>query len=243
MNGLRIFAVASLAASSFALVACSGGLASKSPEERVDAVKSAIADPTGNIDADSAQMVFDVSLQQAKFQELSAFLQGVPGLYGSVDASCHSDDKVDLSCSTAGAYTGNVTYDVHTKIGGGGTSTTVELKLEKVCKADACMDGSLVIGVETSEGGALTVMQGSLDMTDGSTSSHGEWGILVDAKADSQTVDLAVFDDSGASYVLETKVSGAEASVTLKGANGEFACTVDGTGASGSCSGAGSFSW
>lgn len=250
MNALRIFGLASIFAASFTLVACDGqgGLASKSPQERVDAVQSAISDPSGQVNKDSVQVVLDVAASQAKFEAMSDFLQSVPGLYGGqVDAKCVSgssaDGSVDLSCSSGGKASGKVSYKVETKVSGAGANVLVEMKFEDVCEDSTCIDGSMVVGVESSQTGASTVMQASLDMKAGSESTHGEWGIEVKSSEAGSSVNIAVFDDAGDSYVLSTEVTAESASVSIKGANGEFSCSYDAGGASGSCTGAGEFSW
>lgn len=251
MNALRTLGLVSIAAGSFSLVACSGGgIASKSPEERVDAVKSAISKPSGQVDAVHAKLALEASLSQSQFQTAGAFLQGIPGLTsGSVDAKCVSgsstDGKIDVGCSSGGKASGSVEVKVNVSAGASGSSELVEEKFDNVCENGTCLNGSLVVSVEASAQGSATIMQGSIDLDQNGKKSHGDWGTSVSTGAGGAKVDLVVFDDAGDSYVVSASVSAENATgkVTIKGANGEFSCQYDGGGETGSCSGAATFNW
>lgn len=254
MNALRTLGLASLFVGSFALVACDGSgggsLESKTPEERVDAVNSGLSKPSGEVNGPHAKLVLEASQSASGFQSISSFLDGIPGLSQTqVNAECatgsSSDGKVDLSCSSNGKASGEVSFKVSASAGGDATNALVEVTFDNVCQDDRCLDGSMVVSAETSATGTKTISQGSLDMTEGGETTHGEWGLAVTTGLSGVSVDVVVFDDAGDSYVLSTSVSAADASgkVTIKGANGEFSCSYDGGGVSGSCAGSTEFSW
>lgn len=250
MNALRSLGLVSIFGASFTLVACEGSgsatLENRSPEERIAAVEDALASPSGDVDASSAKIVLQGSLSLGGLDALDTFLDGVPGLSDGSDGSCStgssSDGSVDVSCSSDGQASGKASYSVHSSA----TRQLVEITLDQLCDDSRCLDGSLVVSVETTLSGEVsTIVQGSLDITEDGKTSHGEWGTSTQVSQSGVSVDTVVFDEDGDSYTVSTSVSGIDAAgkVTITGANGEFSCEYDAGGASGSCSGSGSFSW
>lgn len=246
MNVLRTLGLASIFVGSFSLVACSGGgIESKSPEERVDAVESAIKSPTGTVNAESITTV----LESSQSIETYGSMQFLNEIFGSkFDAKCLSgsatDGKVDASCATGGKATGEVSFQATVVASGASQSVTFSMTLANVCQDGTCLDGSLASVVNVSEGSTKTTVQGSFDMTKGGVTKHGDWGTTVSTGQGTGSVQIVTFDDAGNSYVLGASVAAdGTGSVTIKGANGEFSCSYDGGGAKGSCTGAGEFEW
>lgn len=246
MNALRTLGIASIVAGSFSLVACSGGgIESKSPEERVDAVQSAIKSPSGTVDATSVGLV----LEGSQSIELYGSMQFINEIFGSqIDAKCLSgsgtDGSADVSCMTGGKATGQISFKGTVATSAASTDVTFEMTLSNVCQDGKCLDGSLAAAISVSEGSTKTTVQGSFDMTNGGVTKHGDWGTMVSTGQGTASAQIVTFDDAGNSYVLSASASvDGTGEVTIKGANGEFSCSYDGGGEKGSCTGAGTFKW
>ena len=246
MFALRTLGFASLVAFSFSLVACSGGgIESKSPEERVATVQSAVKSPTGTVDATSAAVVLEGS-QSVELYNSMTFLNDIFGQ--ASDAKCLSgsgtNGKVDVSCATSGKATGEVSFTASVNATAAASDVIFSMTLSNVCQDGKCLDGSMAAQIHSSAAGSKVTVQGSFDMTAGGATKHGDWGIVVESGEGSSSVQLVTFDDAGASYVLSASASvDGSGSVTIKGANGEFACSYDAGGEAGSCTGAGEFKW
>lgn len=246
MFALRTLRFASIVVGSFSLVACSGGgIESKSPEERVSTVQSAVKSPTGTVDAESAPLVLAGS-QSIEVYDSMTFINEIFGQ--QMDAKCLSgsgtDGKVDVSCATSGKATGEISFTGSVKATATESDVIFGMTMSNVCQDDKCLDGSMAAQVTSSATGSKVTVQGSFDMTVGGVTKHGDWGVIVTSGEGNSSAQLVSFDDAGASYVLSASASAdGTGSVTIKGANGEFSCSYDAGGDKGSCTGAGEFKW
>ena len=255
MKTARFFGIVSLFIGSLTLVACEGDkeepgestFAEKSPEERVGAVEQGVEEPSGEVDSESAPDVLVRSQAEAKFDAWIEFFGGVPGLSdGALSATWSiggsTDGSLDLGCSSDGELSGEMVYEVSASA----TTQLVKVMMKEACDADTCLDGSLVVSVDTAKTGEVsTIIQGSVDVTADGETTHSEWGISATVGLTGTTETRVVFDGSGDSYVVSASVQGESSSgkVTIQGANGEFSCEYTDGGAAGSCSGSGSFEW
>lgn len=246
MNTLRTLGSFAVLASTLALAACDGGGSSSTgtPAERIDAVKSALSKPSGKLDATSAPGVIAGLQAQLDLSGISALLQGL-GTTASIPASCGTIDAtggtVDLSCTSDGKATGKVTLEVQAGASGSGASAYVSMTLENACEGGTCIDGTLVTSTEASASGAKVILDADFDATTAGATKHAHLGVSTSTGAAGSTVDVVVFDDAGDSFVVHTAVDAGGASVDIEGANGSFSCSH--SGAKGSCTGAGTFSW
>lgn len=219
------------------LAGCDGGEPSD-PHDQLALVQESLEAPTGTVDATTMK---SIATRFESFTKASAVI-GAYNFAGSAQASCTNGSDVDLACASQGQLSGSISYEIdEMSVKNSEVSATVIVEYHEACAGDVCIDGTAIVSVHTSETSTSTSLAVSLDVTEGGASEHLFLGEDASVDQDGARVKVVVFDEEVASYVLEASVEGGAASMSVKGENGEFSCSVSEAG--GECSGAASFSY
>jgi hypothetical protein len=246
MNMLRAFGSFVVVGLALSATACSSGTSgSSAAEEKIGEVDDAIATPTGTLDATTAPKVFVGFDAQTDFNGMSDVFAGI-GATGSIDAKCVSgatdtSGTVDVSCSSNGAATGSISYDIAASVGLSGVGAYVTMNLSNVCKAGVCMTGTIYTGTTTGTGGNKATTAAEVDITKDSAKKHVHFGVQTATGLGASSADIAIWDDAGKTYAIHVSTSSAGAEVSIEAANGKFSCSSEG--GTGSCTGSASFTW
>jgi hypothetical protein len=201
--------------------------------------EAAFRSPTGTVNATTAP----VMIPQASAQSSGSASFGMsPQAYAAMNGS--GSVTVDMGQLGMGA-SGTITEEYEAN----GGFEYVDLTYNHVClTADgmqSCMDGDGAVKVQVS-GGAMSVVMGA-DLTSriGKNTLDVKFGMELAMSSAGTETKILVFDEQGDSFVVvfEGTTGAASGSVRVIGANGTFKCTLGADGASGSCTGAGSFSF
>lgn len=213
--------------------------APEEPEDKVGAVKQALEEPSGTVDESS---VADVHARYDRILRAELALDAVALAFDGAGASCSPGassvgDSVDVSCATGGSVSGTIEVKASTEAGGAGAQASVELVLHDVCDSAACVSGTVTIETSASTAGVSTTIAYSADVTIDGRTEHVFFGSETSVTSDAVLSRVAIWGESGESFVVESSVDGSGSSFSITGENGSFECTADQGG--GHCSGAG----
>ncbi len=223
-----------------AAVGCNSGGEPGNPADRIAAVKSALAKPSGKIDATTMKaLTSSLSAIEAGGAVFAAF--GDIGKY--VGTSCASGNQssgaIDLSCATGGQIKGSFDFTTSVVQNGDHTTVTFTSDLSDVCSAGVCVSGNMAMEDDVNGSSNSLTLAASVDVAEGTTTTHLFFGETVATDSRSTLAKIVLFDDQEASYVLDASATSSGASVSVVGQNGSFQCSFAGGG--GSCSGAATF--
>ncbi|MCC6525957.1 MAG: hypothetical protein IT373_25145 [Polyangiaceae bacterium] len=233
---------------------------SKSPADRAreltDPVREAMAEPTGEVNAASVPAVLGAMHTEGSARTAFSFVpgfqappsqpQGGAGGLSCIDTDGSGDDAtitLDMGCLSQGQVSGQIVYQV--EIDDGHVYTYYEYSGVCVASDGLCLEGAgatdigghIPFSYDITLAGDLTVAS-----SDGQ-SWELDYGYQMSIGTSGTSVRFVVFVGD-ASYVVDASLSASgTGTLTITGANGSFTCSYAGDGATGSCSGSGSFEW
>ncbi len=239
----QVVVVSSVLASLACLAGCSSSGEPTDPHDQLAAVKSALAAPSGTVDATSMR---DVSKLYASMTDASAVLGSISVIGSQKAQAClqgsHSSGAYDLACATSGQLSGQLSFEVDGAVSAGQAQATYVAKFENACSGSTCVTGSVIVEATVAQSSVDTTVAFSADVTKNGQKTHLYFGEQATVSNGSATAKVVVFDGHDDSYVVDASVGAAGASYSVSGANGAFQCSLSAAGG-GQCSGSASFSY